>query len=225
MHFSTTSGRGLRETEKNVHTPGSQTKRSSSSDVFPPEMPPLWCGPPCIRECSLLQALGIDRLSLMDVLALSLTAKAAAHSKHSGFIITSSLLPQPDCEPCTSAACPHLGRGRCYDQKLDVTSLIMLALSRHGSGSALWNSNGLHRCPCCDESRGQTHCWRGDCSLSHTQGQCTTLTAHTNTWIKWLLICTRYCYWFCFKYILLGHLCIGFVSIRVALLMLCEPRR
>ena len=75
-------------------------------------------------------------LSLFS-LFLSLAAKAAAHSKHSGFIITSTLLPKPDCEPCTSAACPHLGRGRCYDQKLDVTSLVMLAHSRHGSGPAL----------------------------------------------------------------------------------------
>ncbi len=75
--------------------------------------------------------------------SLSLKAKAAAHSKHSGFIITSSLIPKPDCEPCTSAACPHLGRGRCYDQKLDVTSLVMLAHSVHGSGPALCNSNGF----------------------------------------------------------------------------------
>lgn len=72
-----------------------------------------------------------------DGCALSLTAKAAAHSKHSGFIITSPLLPKPDCELYTSAACPHLGRGRCYDQKLDVTSLVTLAHSGHRSGPAL----------------------------------------------------------------------------------------
>lgn len=71
MSESTTSGMGLRETKKNVLAPGSQTKRSASSDVLPPEMPPLWCGPPCILECSLLQALSIDRLSLMDVLTLA----------------------------------------------------------------------------------------------------------------------------------------------------------
>lgn len=39
MRWSTTSDRGLRETERNVHAPGNQTKRSSSSDVLPPEMP------------------------------------------------------------------------------------------------------------------------------------------------------------------------------------------
>lgn len=70
-------------------------------------------------------------------LSLSLTAKAAAHSKHSGFIITSSLLSKPDCVPCTSVVCPHLGRGRCDDQKLDVTSLVMLAHSGHRLGPAL----------------------------------------------------------------------------------------
>lgn len=45
MNWSKTSGRGLRATEKDVHTSGRQTKRSASSDVLP-EMPPLWCGPP-----------------------------------------------------------------------------------------------------------------------------------------------------------------------------------
>lgn len=37
--WSTTSEGGLRETERNVHAPGNQTKRSTSSDVLPPEMP------------------------------------------------------------------------------------------------------------------------------------------------------------------------------------------
>ncbi|MEQ2158213.1 hypothetical protein GOODEAATRI_009929 [Goodea atripinnis] len=142
MSESTSSGMGLRETKKNALSPGSQTKRSSPSDVLPLEMPPLWCGPPCILECSLLQALSIDRLSLMDVLTLarfrflflfSLTAKAAALSKHSGFIITSSLFPKPVREPHTSAACPHFRRGRCWDQKLNTTSLVKRA---HGG---LWS--------------------------------------------------------------------------------------
>lgn len=141
MRWSTTSGRGLRETEKNVHASGSETKRNASSDVLPPEMPPLWCGPPASSSapCSRLWAsIG----SAWWMCSLSLTAKAAAHSKHSGFIITYSLSPKPDCEPCTSAACPHR-RGRCYDQKLDVTSLVMLAHSGHRSGPALWNRNGF----------------------------------------------------------------------------------
>lgn len=134
MSESTISGTGLRETKKNALAPGSQTKRSSPSDVLPPEMPPLWCGPPCILECSLLQAPSIDRLSLMDALTLafffSLTAKAAALSKHSGFIITSSLHPpKPVREPHTSAACPHFRRGRCWDQKLNTTSLVKRAQS------------------------------------------------------------------------------------------------
>ena len=150
MRWSTTSRRGLRETEKNVHAPGSQTKRNASSDVLPPEMPPLWCGPPASSSapCSRLWA-SIGSAWWMCALSPSHThtAKAAAHSKHSAFIITSSLLPKPDCEPCTSAACPHLGRGRCYDQKLDVTSLVMLAHSEHRSGPALWNSDGFASLP------------------------------------------------------------------------------
>lgn len=88
MRWCTTSEKGLRETEKNVHTPGNQTKRSASSDVLPPEMPPLWCGPPassCV-PCSRLWA-SIGSAWWMCALA----AEAAAHSKHSGFIITSSL--------------------------------------------------------------------------------------------------------------------------------------
>lgn len=32
---------------------------------------------------------------------------------------------------------PFLGGGRCYDQKLDVTSLVMLAQSGHRLGPAL----------------------------------------------------------------------------------------
>lgn len=39
MRWSTTSEGGLRETERDVHAPGNQTKRSTSSDVLPPEMP------------------------------------------------------------------------------------------------------------------------------------------------------------------------------------------
>lgn len=39
MCWSTTLDRGLRETQRNVHAPGNQTKRSTSSDVLPPEMP------------------------------------------------------------------------------------------------------------------------------------------------------------------------------------------
>lgn len=35
--------------------------------------------------------------------------------------------------------CPHIGRGRCYNQKLNVTALVMLVQSGHGSGPTLWD--------------------------------------------------------------------------------------
>lgn len=74
MRWSITSGRGLRETEKNVHAPGIQTKRSASSDVLPPEMPPLWCGPPASwsAPCSRLWA-SIGSAWWMCSLSLSLS--------------------------------------------------------------------------------------------------------------------------------------------------------
>lgn len=86
---------------------------------------------------------GCARSRFSVSLSLSHTAKAAARSKHSGFIITSSLLALPVCEPCASAACPHIGRGRCYDQKLDVNSLVVLAHSGNRSGPTLWNNHGF----------------------------------------------------------------------------------
>lgn len=82
-----------------------------------------------------------------DGCALFLTAKVAAHSKHSGFIITSSLLPKPDCKPRTWEACPHLGRERCYDRKLDVTSVVLFARSGHRPDPALWNNDGFASLP------------------------------------------------------------------------------
>lgn len=140
-------------------------------------------------ECSLLKAVGIDRLSLMDVRSLSLFSLSqqkrqltAAQSKHSGFIITSSLVPQTDWEPCFSGACPHVGRGSCYNQNLDAISFVMLAHSRLGVRSCFVKKQwfcitALDVLNLVDKfvARGES------CSPSNTRGRGVTSTTHTNT--------------------------------------------
>lgn len=70
-------------------------------------------------------------------LSLSLTAKAAAHNKHSGFIITSSLYPSQTASHALEQPAHILEEKDVMIKKLDVTSLVMLAHSGVRSGPAL----------------------------------------------------------------------------------------
>ena len=89
-------GRERGEHGAGMHAPWKPDKEAAASDVLPPEMPPLWCGPPASERSSSLQAPGIDRPDLMDVLARSVSLSLSSLSVRLSLLLSRCLSAEAD---------------------------------------------------------------------------------------------------------------------------------